>query len=85
MALLAAESALVAGSAGRKDMQIQNRTVRVLRAFFIHGKPTKVGDVLELPKLFALEMHAAKKVEFVEPKAEDKPKAEKPKGESHAR
>ena len=80
MALLAAGSPLVAGSSQEKDMlQAPPKTARarVLRAFYIGGKATSVGAVVELPRVFALEMAAAKKVELLpEPKAEDMKPAE---------
>lgn len=39
------------------------KTVRVLRAFYFKGKPTRIGETLDLPNVFALEMIAAKKAE----------------------
>ena len=84
MALLAAGSALVAGSHLEKDMQTQS--VRVVRAFYYQGKPTKVGTLVELPKVFAKEMIAAKKAEEVEAaKAVDKPAEAPARGGDRAR
>lgn len=71
-------SALVPGGGAQankeNDMQQQKaaqqnpvQKVRVLRAFYYQGKPIEKGSVVELPKLFAVEMRAANKVEFVEP------------------
>ena len=93
MVLSAAGSALVAGSFQEKDMQAQQAqpqtlSTRVLRAFYFNGKPVKKDETIELPRLFALEMKAAHKVEIIQPKAEVKPepvKAEARKGEAHAR
>jgi hypothetical protein len=78
MPLSAAGSALVAGSSQEKDMQAQQNqpktsSVRVLRAFYFNGKPVKVNETLDLPRLFALEMRAAHKVEIIEAKPETKP------------
>jgi hypothetical protein len=83
MPLTAAGSALVAGSSQEKDMQAQPQqpktsSVRVLRAFYFNGKPVKVNETLDLPRLFAIEMVAAHKVELIEPKGEDRPEAKKP-------
>jgi hypothetical protein len=39
---------------------------RVLRAFYFNGKPTVVGEPVELPAVFALEMAAAKKLELID-------------------
>lgn len=89
MALLAAGSALVAGSHPENNMQTKKG--RVLRAFYYQGKPTVVGQVVELPRVFALEMAAANKLELLEdPKpeaaaaADAKSKADQ-KGAIHAR
>ncbi len=68
---------------------MQTKTVRVTRAFYVNGKATKIGDVLDLPHVFALEMLAAHKVVPAEkPKPEQKPEqpAEKQvNGGKHAR
>jgi oligoribonuclease (3'-5' exoribonuclease) len=70
MALLAAGSALVAGSSLENDMQeMQVREVRVLRAFYYNRKPIEVSKVLELPKIFAAEMVAAKKAQYTDGEA----------------
>jgi hypothetical protein len=46
---------------------LQTKKVRVLRAFTDHTKKVvKVGDTVELPKVFALEMIAANKAAPVE-------------------
>jgi hypothetical protein len=87
MALSAAGSALVAGSFQENDMQAQQqqpqiRSARVLRPFYFNGKPTKVGETIELPRIFALEMKAAHKVELIEVKTQDKPQHEKEKVEA---
>lgn len=54
---------------------MQTKTVRVERAFFYAGKPTKVGDVIDLPHVFALEMIAAHKATAFDKqeKREDEP------------
>jgi hypothetical protein len=84
VALLAAGSALVAGSHLEKDMQTQS--VRVVRAFYYQGKPTKVGTMVELPKVFAKEMIAARKAEEVEAaKAVEKPVEAPARGGDRAR
>ncbi len=65
---------------------MQTKTVRVLRAFYFNSKPTKVGDVLDLPHVFALEMIAAHKAESAEKPKEvvNKPE-DPPKGGKYAR
>jgi len=86
MALLAAGSALVAGS--HLENIMQTKKGRVLRAFYYQGKPTKVNETVELPRVFALEMASAHKLELIEdPKPEETkalPKADT-KGAFHAR
>ena len=86
MPLSAAGSALVAGSSQESTMQAQQKqpqtaSVRVVRAFYLNGKPTKVNETIDVPRLLALELKAANKVEIVavkaEPKAEEKPEAKK--------
>lgn len=76
MALLAAGSPLVAGSTQENSMQataaskaLAMQSVRVERAFYWQGKPTKVGEVLELPGIFAREMIAAHKAVAIAAKA----------------
>jgi len=66
MALLAMGSALVAGSSQESPMQVQLTKVRVVRAFYFDKKPTKVDTIVEVPKIFAAEMVAANKAEFVD-------------------
>jgi hypothetical protein len=72
MALTAAGSALVAGSTQENHMQLQVTKVRVVRAFYFDKKPTTVGTVVELPKIFASEMIAAKKAEPHDPNSDAK-------------
>lgn len=76
MPLLAAGSPLVAGSTQENDMQAaaapklpEKQSVRVERSFYFKGEPTKVGEEIELPSIFAREMIAAKKASALEPKA----------------
>lgn len=65
---------------------MQTKQGRVLRAFYYNGEPTKVDAVVTLPKVFALEMAAANKLELIdeparakEPaKAQDADKANEP-------
>jgi len=75
MALQAAGSPLVAGSFlethPETNMQLQTQKVRVTRMFYFDRKPQRVGDVVELPKIFANEVRAANKAEFVEDKSDD--------------
>ena len=92
--------ALVAGGATASDIEKEKRimqaqttqpqtlNVRVLRAFYFGGKPTKVNETIELPRIFAQEMKAAHKVEILPAKPEPAPEAKKPeakKGDSYAR
>ena len=42
--------------------QPQTLSVRVLRPFYFGGKPTKVNETIDLPRIFAQEMKAAHKV-----------------------
>lgn len=44
---------------------MKTQKVRVVRAFYWKGEPTKVGDVVEVPEVFAAELVAAKKAERV--------------------
>jgi hypothetical protein len=37
--------------------------VKVLRPFILDGKPTKAGDVIEVPYLLSVELRTAKKAE----------------------
>ena len=49
----------------------------VERAFYFQGKPLEKGKKCELPRLFALEMQAAKKFTLsTEPAAAEPPKAD---------
>jgi hypothetical protein len=41
--------------------------VKVLRPFVLDSKPTKVGDVIEVPSLLAVELRTAKKAEKTDP------------------
>jgi hypothetical protein len=45
-------------------------TIKVLRPFLIDGTPTKVGQVIEVPSAFAVELRTAKKAEKFDPPAE---------------
>lgn len=49
------------------------KRIRVLRAFYWQGKPTVVSDELEVPALFAAELVAAHKAEFIQPAAPPEP------------
>lgn len=78
MPLLAAGSPLVAGSIQENDMQAaaqaklpEKQSVRVERAFYFNGAPTKVGQEIELPSIFAREMIAAKKCSALASKPAD--------------
>ena len=42
------------------------KKVRVVRAFYYERKPVKVGEVVELPHIFALEVCASNKAVMVE-------------------
>lgn len=78
MPLLAAGSALVAGS--HQEEIVNEKRVRVTRAFYYQRKACQVGDLVALPPVFALEMIAAHKAEPVsEPlKSESKVEPKKP-------
>ena len=58
-------------------MQLQETEVRVVRAFYYNKRPTVVGAKVKLPKVFAAEMVAARKAEFVDPEPEQAPATEK--------
>lgn len=88
-------SALVGGiSPAEKSMQAPKQAaapstlrVRALRAFQDHErKVLKPGDIKELPRIFALEMQAANKVELapLEEPAAEAPAAPEPKAEEPA-
>jgi len=78
--LRAAGSALVAGSFFARD-DMRNEKIKVVRAFWYAGKQHKVGDVIEVPALFGLELAAANKAERIAaepaPAASTEIKAEK--------
>ena len=61
-----------------QSTQPKVQSVRVTRAFYLNGKPTKVNETIELPRILALEMKAANKVEFIEAKQEPAVEAKKP-------
>lgn len=67
MVLLATGSPLVAGSTQPQGEAMQTKQAKVLRPFFYKRSALKVGDVLVLPAPFAIEMEAAKKIEFIDP------------------
>jgi hypothetical protein len=60
---------------------MKTETIRVLRPFILDGSPTKVGDVIDVPAVFAIELRTAKKAEKVVPPA---PKPIEPKSDSKA-
>jgi hypothetical protein len=51
---------------GTAPTTMKTQYVKVVRAFFWQGKPTKVGDVIELPSSFAAEMVTNHKAERVD-------------------
>lgn len=61
MVLLAKNSPLIAGSTPQEGPMEMSK-VRVDRAFYFDKAVLSVGTVTTLPKLFAIEMQAAKKV-----------------------
>jgi len=65
-----------------QQAQPKMENARVLRSFYFNGKPTKVGETIELPRFFALEMKAANKVAIIAPKPEEKPEPKKPESQS---
>ncbi len=48
---------------------MKSETIKVLRPFILNGSPTKVGDVIEVPSSFAIELRTAKKAEKFAPPA----------------
>lgn len=70
---------------------MQNLTVKVIKSFYFQGKATKVGDVIPLPRVFALEMMAANKAlkapeKPVKPKEPEKaPEKSESKGAKNAK
>lgn len=61
-----------------QQARAQPQTARVLRAFYFDGKAVPVGETIELPRIFALEMKAANKIEFIDPpKVDDKSASQK--------
>ena len=61
--LTAVGSPLVAGSIASANTM--TKKVKVLRSFMRDRKPTKVGDVVELTELGALEVVSSHKAEYV--------------------
>lgn len=62
--------------------------LKVLRPFYLDGKPTKVGEIVEVPSSLSAELRAAKKAEKTEkvekveaPKPQVLSAAKPPKGE----
>jgi hypothetical protein len=51
------------------ETSMKTQQVRVDRAFYLDGKPTKVGEEIEVPYLLAVELRACNKATFIEPKA----------------
>jgi len=86
---------LIPGNNSNKEVAMQTKKVKVLRAFYFQGKEIKVGEVTELPRVFALEMIAANKCTAVEeekkpekPTVDEKPKVPAPdsgKGGKHVK
>jgi hypothetical protein len=61
---------------------MKRQLIRVERAFYLDGKPTKVGDEIEVSYFLAVELKASNKATLIEPKApppEAKAKAPEPK------
>ena len=75
----------------RKVMQAQKpappATLKgeVVRAFYYQGKLLEVGAKVELPRIFALEMHAANKLRFIEKAAPAPEKVEAPASKKESR
>jgi hypothetical protein len=51
--------------APQPDAQPTTLKVKALRSFYFSGKPIPVNTEVELPRVFALEMHAANKVQIL--------------------
>lgn len=59
---------------------MKTQLIRVERAFYLDGKPTKVGEEIEVPLSLAVELRTTNKASFVVPKAAAEPvKAPAPK------
>ncbi len=52
---------------------MQTKTVRVLRKFYFERRLLTIGEIVELPSIFADEMCAATKAELVDHAAEGPP------------
>lgn len=69
----------------RKAMRVQQEPalpetlkVKVVRAFYYQGKPINKDVIVDLPRVFALEMRDARKATVVEDEEADKPAAPAP-------
>lgn len=78
--LSATGSALVAGGIPENPSMHKHLYVRALRAFYLAGKPVKVGEVVLVPHVLAQELRGAHKAEITEaPAAKPAPKKEESK------
>lgn len=79
MALLAAGSVLVAGSGASDQTMAATKTlkIRVERSFYWDKQPRQVGEVLEVPAIFGLEMLQYRKASAVAETAEPEEPAKK--------
>lgn len=48
---------------------MKTQLIRVERSFYLDGKPTKVGEEIEVAYVLAQELRTVNKASFVEPKA----------------
>jgi hypothetical protein len=46
---------------------MSKETLKVLRPFILDGNPTKVGQIIEVPSSFGIELRTAKKAEKFDP------------------
>ena len=56
--------ALCPGANKEGIIKMETKKVLIKRAFMFNGTPTVVGKIIDLPRIFALEMCAANKAEF---------------------
>lgn len=66
--------ALIPGKITKEDF-METRTVRALRGFYFDRKVVKLGTIIKLPKIFAIEVCASNKAEMVDPAIEEKSEA----------
>ncbi len=56
-------------------MEIKSLTIKALRGFYYDRKLVKAGDIVTVPRIFAIEVCASNKAELIEQPAQAAPAA----------